>query len=675
MILYSIVIQKQGSVAMPNNKKPKFYQIPIDSIPINIAIYQKVDDDFIFVDFNKAAQKIENSNKKDLIGKQITEVFPDVKKLGLFKVFHRVHESGKQENFEIMLYEDEHISSWRKNDIIKLPNGNIMAIYEDITKEKQLEEKIHQVNDFIDNSQTIVFFWKAQKNWPIEYVSNNISIFGYTKEALQNGNVKYADIIHPDDYERICREIEEHTKNHNEQFTQTYRILTADRAVRWVEDRTNIKRDTKGKPTHYLGSIVDITKAKNIELKLKQSEEKFRTISENSLIGIFIYTDHIIYVNQALVDMSGFSAQELCKMQIWDLVVEPMQEKVKQMVMRRLKGEKFPHQYSDLQFVGKHNVIKDVRVTTETIKYNGGYAGLGTLTDVTDLKETKAQLKLLAQAMEQTDELVRITDKDGVITYVNDAFVAHSGYKHIELLGHQSNILKSGQHDNTFYKNLWEAILAGKSYSNVLANKKKDKQIYYEELTITPMFDSNHIIQNFVATGKDITQRIKMEKRLEQCATTDELTKISNRYKGNELLDMEIDRVHRYESSFAVLMLDIDYFKKINDTYGHDKGDEVLQQLSKVISLHIRKSDAFIRWGGEEFLILTVHMNKSQAINFAKKLKIAVSSYTFDVEMNITVSIGVSLCKAKETKKSLLKRVDKALYKAKDAGRNKVVFL
>ncbi len=660
---------------MPNSKKSKFYQIPIDSIPINIAVYQRVDDDFIFVDFNKTAQSTENINKKELIGKRITEVFPDAKKLGLFKVLHRVHDSGKQEGFELKLYEDEHISSWRKNNIIKLPNDNIMVMYEDITKEKRLQERLHQVNDFIDSSQTVIFFWKAQKNWPVEYVSNNIGIFGYTKEALQSGKINYADIIHPDDYKRVYQEVEEYTKNHIEQFTQIYRILTADKTIRWVEDRTNIKRDAKGKPTHYLGSIVDITEAKNIELKLKQSEEKFRTIFENSLIGIFIYTDHIIYVNQALVDMSGFSAQELCKMRIWDLVVESMQEMVKQMAMRRLEGEKFPHQYNDIQFVDKHNVVKDVRVTTETIKYNGGYAGLGTLTDVTDIKETKAKLKLLAQAMEQTDELVRITNKDGVITYVNDAFVAHSGYKHIELLGHQSNILKSGQHDDSFYKNLWETILAGKSYSNVLANKKKDNQIYYEELTITPMFDNNHIIQNFVATGKDITQRIKMEKRLEQCATTDELTKISNRYKGNELLDMEIDRVHRYESSFAVLMLDIDYFKKVNDTYGHDKGDEVLQQLSKVISLHIRKSDAFIRWGGEEFLILTVHMNKSQVINFAKKLKIAVSSYTFDVKMNITVSIGVSLCRTKETKKSLLKRVDKALYKAKDAGRNKVIFL
>jgi len=419
----------------------------------------------------------------------------------------------------------------------------------------------------------------------------------------------------------------------------------------------------------------DITETKNMALQLQQSEEKFRTISENSPTGIFIYTNHIVYVNQALVAMSGYCAKELYEMRIWDLVAEPMRQQVKQMALRRLKGEKFPHRYTDLQFISKQNVLRDIRATTETIKYNGGYAGLGTLTDVTDIKKTKAKLKLLAKAMEQTDELVRITDKNGIITYVNDAFVAHSGYKHIELLDHPSNILKSGQHDDAFYKDLWETLLSGKTYSNVLTNKKKDGQIYYEELTISPMFDEDHRIENFVATGKDITQRIKMEQKLQRYATTDELTNLSNRRRGNELLDIELDRFHRYQSSFAILMIDIDHFKNINDTYGHDIGDQVLQQLGKVLTLHIRKSDALMRWGGEEFLIIAVHMSQNELISFANKLIAAVNSYTFDKASDLTISIGATLCQENETKANLLKRVDKALYKAKKSGRNRVVYL
>ncbi len=532
-----------------------------------------------------------------------------------------------------------------------------------------------EVSEFINISQTIIFFWNVTDSWSIEYVSENINMFGYSKELFENGELAYSDIIHPEDYQRVCQELTRYAEERAKQFIQTYRILTAQKSIRWVECRTNIQYNDQCKATHYLSSLVDITDAKNMELQLKQSEEKFRTISENSPTGIFIYTERIIYVNHALVEMSGYTAQELYTMQIWDLVVEPMQEEVKKKALRRLKGEKFPHRYTDLQFISKQNVIKDIRATTETIKYDGGYAGLGTLTDVTDIKKTKAKLKLLAKAMEQTDELVRITDKEGIMTYVNDAFVAHSGYKHIELLDHPSNILKSGQHDETFYQELWSTILAGKTYSNVLANKKKDGQIYYEELTISPMFDDDGSIQNFVATGKDITQRIKMEQKLKQYATTDELTNLANRRRGNEILDIEIDRVHRYGSSFAVLMIDVDHFKRINDTYGHDKGDQVLQQLSKVISLHIRKSDALMRWGGEEFLIVTAHMTQDESIIFATKLNHAVNSYTFDIKMDITISIGITLCLKKDSKTSLLKRVDQALYQAKKSGRNRVVFL
>ncbi len=532
-----------------------------------------------------------------------------------------------------------------------------------------------QVNDFINISQTIIFFWNVKASWFVEYVSDNISMFGYSKELFESGELNYSDIIHPEDYKRVCQELTEYTKSCSDQFMQTYRILTADKTVCWIECRTNIKYDEHHKATHFLSSLVNITDAKNMELQLKQSEEKFRTISENSPTGIFIYTDRIIYVNRALVAMSGYSTKELYEMKIWDLVVKPMRQQVKQMALRRLKGEKFPHQNSDAQDITKKNGMKDNSATTETIKYDGGYAGLGTLTDVTDIKKTKARLKLLAKAMEQTDELVRITDKNGIMTYVNDAFVAHSGYKHIELLDHPSNILKSGQHDDTFYKKLWETLLAGKTYSNVLANKKKDGQIYYEELTISPMFDEHHRIENFVATGKDITQRIKMEQKLKQYATTDELTNLSNRRRGNEILDIEIDRFHRYQSNFAVLMIDIDHFKLVNDTYGHDIGDQVLQQLSKVLSLHIRKSDALMRWGGEEFLIVAVHVNHAEIVSFSSKLNTAVRSYTFDIKNNITVSIGATLCQKNDTKASLLKRVDKALYRAKKEGRDRVVFI
>ncbi len=534
----------------------KLYQIPIDALSLNIMVYRKEGNDFIIVDFNKVAQITENIDSKSIIGQILTDVFPSVKESGLYEVLERIDKEGGHETFDSKFYEDGSISGWRKNEIIKLPNGDVVVMYENLIKEKKLEEE-----------------------------------------------------------------------------------------------------------------------KSSIERKLIQSEEQFRTIAENSLMGIFIYIDSFVYVNQALCEMSGFTNEELLNIKPWELAEESMQKPMKNRMSRRLSGEHFSHKYDDMIMTCKSGEKKIARIMTETIKYKDGYAGLGSLIDITDIKNTKQKLKMLAQAVEQTDELVMITDADGRVTYVNDAYVAHSGYKHNELIGKNLNIFKSGVHSKDFFKELWKTILNGKIYSKTIKNRKKDGQFYYEELTISPIYDDEGVIQNYISTGRDITPRIKMEEELKRRATTDELTKIYNRYHGNEILDIEIDRVERYKSSFALLMFDIDKFKLVNDTYGHDIGDIVLEQLSQIISTHLRKSDTFVRWGGEEFLIISVHLEKEEAMKFAQKLRVAVESYEFDTDLKVTISVGVTLSKIDDTKGKVLKRVDNALYEAKEDGRNCIKFL
>ena len=650
----------------------KLYQIAIDFIPISVVVYKKDGDDFVFVDFNKAAEIAENLKKESVIGKRLTDVFPNVKEFGLFEVLERVDKGGVSETFNLKFYEDERVSGWRENKVIKLPNGDIMAMYKNLTEAKQLEERVQNLSNFIDSSQTIVFFWSAEEHWPVVYVSNNISDFGYSPDDFLSGKIHYEDIIHPDDIARVSREVEDHTLNKNDKFIQVYRIIAADKSIRWIDDRTVIERDSNGVPTHYLGTIIDITEQKSLELNLQQSEEKFRTIAENSHMSIFIYRDKFIYVNQALCDITGYSAKELYSISPWEVLEKSAQDDAKNRMSKRLSGEKFPKKYDDLRFIAKSGQTRIVRTITETIRYGDGYAGLGTAVDITDVTETKKRLKMLAQAVEQTDDLVMITDKDGVITYINDAYIAQTGYKHGELIGKKPSIFKSGQHDDTYYKNLWDTIKSGKVYSNTVVNIKKDKLLYYEEKTITPIFDENNIIQNFVSTGRDITSRIKMEEELHKRATIDNLTGIFNRHSGNELIDLEVNKARRYKSMFTVLMLDIDNFKSINDTYGHDIGDYVLQKFTELISLHIRESDAFIRWGGEEFIIISSNLSEQESLNFAQKLRVAISAYQFEKEMKITISIGATTYRDKDTKESILKRADIALYKAKESGRNMV---
>ncbi len=419
----------------------------------------------------------------------------------------------------------------------------------------------------------------------------------------------------------------------------------------------------------------DITERKQIEFKLQESEEKFRKISENTLIGVFIYQDNkYVYVNEALQSMTGYSAEEFYGMTPWEIMATENKETAKQTVQRRLKGEEFPGEYNDVVIITKNNQHRTMRVSTQTITYNNRFAGMGTLVDVTDLKETKEQLSLLAKAVEQMDEMVCITDKNSVISYVNDSFVAHCGYKKIELLGEKIGQFKSGLNEKSFYEELWKTILAGNIFKGVFINRHKDGRIYYEEETITPIMDEEQNIKNFVATSQDITKRVQVEEKLQKLATIDSLTGIYNRYKINKELDVEIARAKRYRGSFGLAMFDIDHFKLVNDLHGHDVGDHVLKELSDTLSKYIRESDRFGRWGGEEFMIILPHIDKKHLIAFVEKLREVISSHNFGEIDQITISVGITVLGEDDEKKTILKRVDDALYQAKKEGRNRVVF-
>jgi diguanylate cyclase (GGDEF)-like protein/PAS domain S-box-containing protein len=308
---------------------------------------------------------------------------------------------------------------------------------------------------------------------------------------------------------------------------------------------------------------------------------------------------------------------------------------------------------------------------------DGTFLGyIGSCYDITEQKDTQeklesiqSEMKVIVQAIEQTKEMVRITDKESIITYVNEAVVTETVYSKEELIGQKSSIFKSGKQDESFYRNLWDTILSRNIYKNVIINKRKDGTLYHEEQTITPVFDEQNSLF-FVSTGHDISERIEVEKKLHSLATKDSLTGVYNRYSLNKEIDTNIKKYERYADIFSLLMIDIDYFKNVNDTYGHDVGDLVLKELCSVIENLIRETDIFGRWGGEEFLLILPKTNKDEAISMATRIKNIIEEHKFDYIPQITVSIGVSVY----NESIILKDVDDALYKAKSTGRNRVEY-
>ncbi|CAM3821294.1 cache domain-containing protein [Arcobacter cloacae] len=268
--------------------------------------------------------------------------------------------------------------------------------------------------------------------------------------------------------------------------------------------------------------------------------------------------------------------------------------------------------------------------------------------------------------------IISTTNKEGIIIDVSEAFCKVSGYSKDELIGKTHSLVRHPETSNDFYKDMWNQLLSGKEWRGEIKNKSKDGKVYWVYAIITPILINNEI-EGFTAIRNNITNK----KYIEQLSITDELTKLYNRRFFNNKIEEEINRAKRENKTLCLLILDIDYFKQYNDTYGHQKGDFVLESVAKVLANKTnRASDFAFRIGGEEFAIIT-SLEKDKTIEFAQLIKedienLKIAHKASEISKYVTISIGAVSKMAIEIKDSdeLFKEADDNLYEAKKLGRN-----
>lgn len=259
-------------------------------------------------------------------------------------------------------------------------------------------------------------------------------------------------------------------------------------------------------------------------------------------------------------------------------------------------------------------------------------------------------------------------DREGVITEVSSKFLEITGYTREEVIGKNHNILKHPDTKEETYRELWKTILSGLVWSAEVRDLDKQGREFWILQSITPEFDDNGVITGFTSIAQDITDK----KKIEQMSVTDKLTGLFNRHRLDEILENEMNRFSRYRADFSAILLDVDHFKKVNDTYGHQTGDEVLAKIAEIMRDNTRVTDFAGRWGGEEFLIIAVQSDLSSACALAEKIREKIASAVFGKAGSVTASFGVAQYKAGETAAHFINRADDALYVSKDGGRNKV---
>jgi diguanylate cyclase (GGDEF)-like protein/PAS domain S-box-containing protein len=320
-----------------------------------------------------------------------------------------------------------------------------------------------------------------------------------------------------------------------------------------------------------------------------------------------------------------------------------------------------------VETIARENLQRELRQSVE--KYQD-------IVRQTELPQEQFQLQITA--LEAAANGIVITDKSGTIQWVNPAFTQLTGYTEAEIVGQKTSILKSGEHDDDFYKGLWETIIAGGVWKGLMVNRRKDGTSYVEEQTITPVSGAAGEISYFIAIKQDVSNRVRAEKELEYQATHDPITNLPNYMLFYDRLKHAIQKAMRCEVNIGVLFLDLDDFKAVNDALGHAAGDELLRVVARRLQETTRKSDTVARVGGDEFTLILEELDKPEDAGKVAHKIIRALLEPYPIEGNdvcIGVSVGVSVYPRDGVDAAtLVNNADEAMYRAKQGGKNKVEF-
>lgn len=294
---------------------------------------------------------------------------------------------------------------------------------------------------------------------------------------------------------------------------------------------------------------------------------------------------------------------------------------------------------------------------------------------IIERKFSESKLRLASAVFEHSPEAIMVTDSSNNIAMINPAFVRITGYREDEVLGKNPSILQSHRHEKSFYRKMWRRLLRDNSWEGEVWSQRKNGEVFPEWLSINVVRNEHHEVTHYIGMFRDVTQRKAYEENIWRQANFDTLTGLPNRKMFMERLSYEIERAGRANTMVAVLFVDLDRFKLINDTMGHGAGDLLLQEASRRLQNCIRKSDTVARLGGDEFVVIVTDIREDFSIDHIVDKLLAELARSFDVGADtdafVSGSIGITLYPNDGSDvETLLKNADTAMYRAKDSGKN-----
>ncbi|HCY84086.1 MAG TPA: hypothetical protein DHV36_03015 [Desulfobacteraceae bacterium] len=436
--------------------------------------------------------------------------------------------------------------------------------------------------------------------------------------------------------------------------------------------------DKKGNPFGRVVVCHDVTARKRAENDLARSEERFRSLVETTNDWIWEVDAHAryTYVSPRVDRILGFSPSELVGKTPFELMPASERQRIKAKFAKILEKK---NAFSNLENVNLHKDGSRVVLETSGVPFFhpdgslAGYRGIGR--DISHRKKTQETLLLTESVFTNTIEGIAITDERGIIQRVNRAFCQITGYSAEEAMGNTPRILKSDHQDDVFYEEMWADLLARGQWSGEIWNRRKDGSVYPEWLSISAIRADSGKITNFVSLFHDITEKKLQEDRLHFLAFHDPLTKLPNRKLLYDRAHIAIQNARRSNRKMALLFMDIDNFKNVNDAYGHPFGDKFLCLVKERIEPICRESDTFSRYGGDEFVIVLNDISDAdEVLAFSERIINLFKTPLIVMEEEVYTSISVGIAIFPDDGQDLVtleKNADMALYEAKLHGKTR----
>ncbi len=551
----------------------------------------------------------------------------------------------------------------------------------DVTSRKLAEEKLHESRKKLDEimrSLDDVVWSVAPGTHEVIYQSPAAEkVYGHPDQAFHDNPNLWAEVVHPDDYPRVHSFLDELLVKG--ELEMEYRIVRPDGEVRWLHDRARVVYGADGQPLRLDGIASDVTGRRQAEDKLRKLSRAIENIASSVVI-----TDRegvIEYVNPFFTQVTGYAAEEVLGQtprilksgfhdleeyrRLWETILDGREWRG-ELLNRKKNGE----------FVWEAEVISPVRDEQGGITHF-----VAVKEDVSLRKQYEENLRLWQRAIEASLTPILITDatqEENPLVYVNPAFERVTGYRSEEVIGRNCRFLQGTETDQPNLDKVRRAMRDRHEGRAVLRNYRKDGTLFWNELFIAPVYDEYGTLRNFIGVQNDITEQKRYEEQLEHQASHDALTTLPNRNLLRDRVEQAIAHAERGGGMAAVMFLDLDQFKFINDSLGHDAGDRLLVEVAGRLRDTVRHGDTVARLGGDEFVIVLDGIEREEdAASIARKVLdgLQPSFIEQEHELYISASLGVALYPRDGGDAAmLLKNADVAMYRAKDEGRNNFQF-